>query len=116
MAGCDRPCHHLKSQQAYYSENRTFSNNFDALGSGIKTQSRKYIYWTRGTKKAAFSYAISRNEKLSSYIGAVFLVPAKNEIKTVGIVCEAKLKGIARLQEPILQNGVPMCGADSVAR
>ncbi len=102
-----------RSQESSQREKKTFSHNFAALGVGIKPQTTNYIYFTSGTKTAAYSYAISRNEKLKSYVGAVFLVPAKYEIKTVSILCQAKLKGINRLQEPILQNGVPTCGADS---
>lgn len=102
-----------KSQETYQREKKTFSHNFDALNVGIKPQTTNYIYFTSATKTAAFSYAISRDQNLKSYVGAVFLVPAKDQIKTVSILCQDKSKGTNRLQDPILQNGVPTCGADN---
>lgn len=104
-----------KSQETYQRQKNTFSHNFDALNVGIKPQTTNYIYFISATKTAAFSYAISRNQKLKSYVGAVFLVPAKDQIKTVSILCQDKSKGTNRLQDPILQNGVPICGADNEA-
>ncbi|HAZ43624.1 MAG TPA: general secretion pathway protein GspH [Cyanobacteria bacterium UBA11369] len=106
-----------KGQQYWYTENGIFTHNFEALGVGIKTQTINYSYSISATKTAAFSYAISRDQKLKSYVGAVFLVPdpggAIDDMTTVSIVCEAKSKGTTRIQDPILQNGVPSCGADS---
>lgn len=110
-----------KAQQAYYTETGKFTDSWDELGVGIKTQTTNYIYLTRATEKAAFSYGISRKQDFKSYVGAVFLVPAtsfdpkaaKDEMTTVSILCQAKTQGTTRLEEPTLHNGNPTCGSDS---
>lgn len=127
-----------RAQQAYYLENKAFSNSFAPLGLGIAEQTVNYQYSIRTTKTAAFNYAITRqfykterfgpfqwqtqtNSPLKSYVGGVFLVPAnkvdpkadKKEMTTVSIMCESVSPGTAKLEEPILQNGVPTCGTDT---
>lgn len=112
-----------RSQQAYYLDNKTFSNSFESLGIGIRPQTINYEYSTRTTKTAAFNYGISRKGKkdIKSYVGGVFLVPAtnsapkvnKDEMTIVSILCEATSHGNIRPADPILQNGVPTCGSDS---
>ncbi len=108
-----------KAQQAKYAENGAFSNSINALSLGIKTHTTNYNYSIIATKNAAFSYAVSIREtkNLTSYVGAVFLVPvsqaAKNEKTTVSILCTAKSPGNTRPPDPILQNGNPVCAAGS---
>jgi type IV pilus assembly protein PilA len=110
-------------QQAYYLENKAFSNSFESLGIGIRPQTINYEYSTRATKTAAFNYGIARKEtkNIKSYVGGVFVVPATNvdpkadkkEMTTVGILCEATSPGRTRLAAPTLQNNVPTCGSDT---
>ncbi len=112
-----------RAQQAYYLENKAFSNSFEGLGIGIRTPTKNYEYSTRATKTAAFNYGIPRKGKkdIKSYVGGAFLVPAtnlnpkldKDEMTTVSILCEAASPGNIRPADPILQKGVPTCGSDS---
>ena len=111
-----------KGQQAIYAEDGAFSNSVNALGLGIKTQTTNYNYSTISTKNAAFSYGVARSNNLTSYVGAVFLVPvsqAANKGKTtVSILCAANSPGNTQSPAPILQNGVPVCatGTESLTK
>ena len=105
-----------RAQQAKYAENGAFSNSIDALGFDIETEIanyKNYNYSIGATKNAAFSYAVNKN--LTSYVGAVFLVPvspaSNNEMTTVSILCAANSSGNTQPPNPILQNGVPVCAA-----
>lgn len=110
-------------QQAYYLEKKAFSNSFESLGIGIRTQTINYEYSTRATKTAAFNYGIARKgtKNIKSYVGGVFVVPDTNvapkadkkEMTTVGILCEALRPGSTKPSDPTLQNGVPTCGSDT---
>jgi type II secretory pathway pseudopilin PulG len=106
-----------KGQQAIYAEDGAFSNSINALGLGIKTQTTNYNYSTISTKNAAFSYGVARSNNLTSYVGAVFLVPvsqaANKEKTTVSILCAANSPGNTQLPAPILQKGNPVCAAGS---
>jgi type II secretory pathway pseudopilin PulG len=112
-----------RAQQAYYLENKAFSNSLKSLGIGIRTQTINYEYSTRATQTAAFTYAIARKEtkNIKSYVGGVFVVAATNvdpkadkkEMTTVGILCEALRRGSTKPSAPTLQNGVPTCGSDT---
>lgn len=112
-----------RAQQAYYLENKAFSNSFESLGLGIQPQTPNYNYSTRATKTAAFNYGLSRKgtKDIKSYVGAVFVVPATNldpkadkkETATVGIVCEAISPSNTQPADPTLQNGVPTCSSDT---
>ena len=91
----------------------------DALGLGLKTQTTNYNYSIIATKNAAFNYAVSirKTKDLTSYVGAVFLVPvsqaANKEKTTVSILCAANSPGKTQLPDPILQKGNPVCAAGS---
>jgi Tfp pilus assembly protein PilE len=108
-----------KGQQAKYAEDGAFSNSMNALGIGLKTQTTNYNYSIIATKTAAFNYAVSIRETkdLTSYVGAVFLVPvsqaANKEKTTVSILCAANSPGKTQPPDPILQNDVPVCAAGS---
>ncbi|MDP8935668.1 MAG: type IV pilin-like G/H family protein [Cyanobacteriota bacterium] len=106
-----------KAQKAKYAEDGAFSNSVNALGLGIKTQTTNYNYSTISTKNAAFSYGVARSKNLTSYVGAVFLVPvsqaANKEKTTVFILCEANSPGNTQPSAPILKNGNPVCAAGS---
>jgi hypothetical protein len=111
-----------KGQQAKYAEDGAFSNSFNALGLGLKTQTTNYNYSTISTKNAAFSYGVARSNNLRSYVGAVFLVPvsqaANKEKTTVSILCAANSPENTQPPDPILQNGVPVCatGTESLTK
>lgn len=106
-----------KGQQAKYAEDGAFSNSMNALGLGLKTQTTNYNYSIIATKTAAFNYGVARSNNLTSYVGAVFLVPvsqaANNEKTTVSILCAANSPGNTQPPDPILQNGNPVCAAGS---
>ncbi|MGB3268171.1 MAG: type IV pilin-like G/H family protein [Microcoleus sp.] len=109
-----------RAQQAYFADKGAFPNSVNDLGINIKTQTPNYKYSTISIKNAAFSYAVSSHERksLTSYVGAVFLVPvspAANDAKTtVSILCGATSFGKTQPANPILQNGVPVCGDGTV--
>ncbi|MEG4394400.1 type IV pilin-like G/H family protein [Microcoleus sp. BROC3] len=111
-----------RAQQAKYAEDGAFSNSVNALGLGIKTQTTNYNYSTISTKNAAFSYGVARSNNLTSYVGAVFLVPvsqaANKEKTTVSILCAANYAGNTQPPAPILQKGNPVCatGTESLAK
>jgi hypothetical protein len=113
-----------RAQQAYYAEKSVFSTSVDALGIGIKTETTNYKYSVRATKKAAFSYGVSKDKSLRGYVGGVFLVPAKgvepnaakHEILTTqSIICEADSPGTIKPAEPIYENGEVVCGKGTTA-
>jgi type II secretory pathway pseudopilin PulG len=95
-------------QQAYFAENNAFSSSVKALGMGIKTETTNYNYSIRATKKAAFNYAVANEKNLKSYVGGVFLVPAKKfesnaakeAITTTSILCKADFSGTIKPAEP----------------
>lgn len=107
-----------KAQQAYFAEKSAFATSVDALGLGIKTETTNYKYSVHGTKKAAFNYGVSKQEKLKSWVGGVFAVPyqevdpnaAKDEIITIPIFCQADSPGTIKPAEPTYQNGKVICG------
>jgi type II secretory pathway pseudopilin PulG len=107
-----------KGQQAYFAENNAFSSSVKALGIRIKTETRNFKYSIRATKKAAFSYTLAKEKHLKSYVGGVFVVPAKNfepnaakeEITTTYILCEADFPGTIKPTGPTYENGKDACG------
>ncbi|MEG5081224.1 type IV pilin-like G/H family protein [Microcoleus sp. AT8-B4] len=107
-----------KGQQAYFAEKNAFSSSVDALGLGIKTETTHFKYSIRATKKAAFNYAVAKGNNFKSYVGGVFLVPAKNfepnaakeDITTTSILCEADSPGTIQPAEPTYENGKIACG------
>jgi hypothetical protein len=106
-----------KGQQAHFAEKGDFTNSIDALGISIKPETANYKYSIRATDKAAFHYGVSKQAKLKSYVGAVFVVPAKeidanaakDEITTTFILCEAESPGTIKPAEPTYQNGKVAC-------
>lgn len=107
-----------KGQQAYYAKFSAFSNSIPDLGLGIKTETTNYKYSTRATKQAAFNYGVSKQKELKSYVGGVFIVPAKevdanaakDEMATSSILCEADDRVTIEPAKPIYQNGKVICG------
>ncbi|MEG4270732.1 MULTISPECIES: type IV pilin-like G/H family protein [unclassified Microcoleus] len=113
-----------KGQQAYLAENNAFSSFVYALGLGIKTETTNFKYSIRVTKKAALNYGVSKQNDLKSYVGGVFIVPAKNfepnaakeERTTTSILCEADSPGTIKPAEPTYENGKIACGKGTTKR
>jgi hypothetical protein len=111
-----------KAQQAVFIEKSAFATSVNALGLGIKTETTHFKYSIRATKKAAFNYAVSKQKDLKSYVGGVFLVPAKNfesnaaknKITTTSILCQADAAGTIKPPEPTNQNGKIACATGTV--
>jgi type IV pilus assembly protein PilA len=107
-----------RAQEALFIEKSAFATSFDALGLGIKTETTNFKYSIRATKKAAFNYAVAKEKNWQSYVGGVFLVPAKNfepnaakeKITTTSILCEADFPGTIKPGEPTYENGKIACG------
>jgi len=107
-----------RAQEALFIEKSAFATSFDALGLGIKTETTNFKYSIRATKKAAFNYAVAKEKSLQSYVGGVFLVPAKNfeskaakeKITTTSILCEADFPGTIKPAEPTYEKGKIACG------
>ncbi|MEK0179038.1 MAG: general secretion pathway protein GspH [Oscillatoriales cyanobacterium] len=113
-----------KGQQAYFAENSVFGTSIEALGLGLKTETANYKYSVRITKKAAFSYGVSKRKESKGYAGGVFVVSAKevdpngakHEILTTqSIICEADKPGTIQPAEPTYKNGEVVCGKGTTA-
>ena len=106
------------AQKALFIEKSAFATSVDALGLGIKTETINFKYSIRVTKKAAFNYAVAKQNDLKSYVGGVFMVPAKNfepnaakeERTTTSILCETDSPGTIKPAEPTYENGKIACG------
>jgi hypothetical protein len=111
-----------RAQEALWIEKSAFSSSVDALRLGIKTETTNFKYSIRATKEAAFNYAVAKDNHLKSYVGGVFLVPAKNfepnaakeEITTTYILCEADFAGTIKPAEPTYENGKIGCGKGTI--
>ncbi|MEG4963172.1 type IV pilin-like G/H family protein [Microcoleus sp. K4-C2] len=107
-----------RAQQAYFAEKSAFATSFEALKICIQTDTTNYKYSLRSTKQAAFNYGVSKEEKLKSWVGAVFAVPdkevepnaAKDEISTIRIFCQADDPGTIKPADPTYKNGKIACG------
>jgi len=107
-----------RAQKALFIEKSAFATSFDALGIGIKTETTNFKYSIRATKKSAFNYAVAKENNFKSYVGGVFVVPAKNfepnaakeERTTTSILCEANFPGRIKPAEPTYENGKIACG------
>lgn len=80
-----------RAQQAHYLENGKFARTFQQLGIGIRSETTNYYYRVipqgNQTQKVMVS-AQAKRSGLRSYTGAVFLVKERDELVTVGAVCE----------------------------
>ncbi|HSF74784.1 MAG TPA: type IV pilin-like G/H family protein [Microcoleus sp.] len=111
-----------KSQRAYFAEKNVFSTSVKALGMGIKTETENYKYSLIVTKKATFNYGVSKQKDLKSYVGGIFVIPAKkfdsnaskNKITTTSILCQADSAGTIKPPEPTNQNGKIACATGTV--
>lgn len=104
-----------KGQQAYFAEKSAFATAVNGLELGIKTETTNYKYSVQTTKKAAFSYGVSKEKNLKSYVGAVFVIQVKSnntkdEMRTESILCSADKHGAIRPLPPTLQKDKLVCG------
>jgi len=105
-------------QPAYFAENSAFATSVNGLQIGLKNETKYYKYSVWSTQKKAVSYGVSKENKLKNYVGGVFLVPAKDinpnaakdEIKTISILCEADEPGTIKPSAPTYENGKIACG------
>jgi type IV pilus assembly protein PilA len=112
-----------REQKAYFIQKNTWANSVEALGIGIQTETPNYKYSVRATKQAAFNYGVSKHPKNISYVSGVFVVPAKevepnaakDELKTIAILCKANSPGSIQPAEPTYQNGKTACGKGTTA-
>jgi type IV pilus assembly protein PilA len=112
-----------REQKAYFAQKNTWANSVEALEIGIQTETTNYKYSVRATKQAAFNYGVSKHPKSTSYVGGVFVVPAKevepnaakHELKAIAILCKADSPGTIQPPEPTYQNGKTACGKGTKA-
>ena len=110
------------AQQTYQSQHKTFTDSVMSLGIDVPTQSDTYDYSIQRSDRAVFNYGISQQDKLKSYVGGVFSIPATDfnlkanpkEIITMTILCEAESAGDLQLANPTYQNGEMACGVGTV--
>jgi hypothetical protein len=91
-AGTDAPnaITTLNQQQIeFFTKQKRFAANLNELNSPISTDNPSFTYSTVGTGRSrAISTAIAKQDGLTSYIGAVFVVKdEKNNDTTVTIAC-----------------------------
>jgi len=111
-----------KGQQAYFAETNVFSTSVKDLGIGMKSETENYKYSLVSTKKATFNFGVSKQKDLKSYVGGVFVIPAKkidsnaykNKITTTSILCKADSAGTIKPPEPTNQNGKIACATGTV--
>ena len=86
-----------RGQQAFYTENDTFTSSVDAMGVGVATQTANYVYIaatnvSTGTNLFAANYSSSANggSGLKNYGGVVSLRTAgtNSEVTSQAFMCE----------------------------
>ncbi len=80
-----------RAQQAYYLEYEKFASKIEELGIGIKPETENYRYQIlpQGNQtQSVMMTAQAKRPELRSYAGAVFVVKSKDEILTLGGICE----------------------------
>ena len=91
-----------RGQQAFMTENDTFTTSIDAMGIGISTTTANYTYAaTVGTNTGNLAYAINSSATvvstsgLKNYGGLVYLKQIGNnsELTSVAYLCETKNVG-----------------------
>lgn len=106
-----------KAQQAYYAENTGFTSSVANLGLGIRAETANYKYSISTENQAVFNYGVSKQGKLKSFVGGVFLIQDTIAgITTFRILCQTKTNGASTTKpaNPINKNGTLVCGANTV--
>jgi type IV pilus assembly protein PilA len=109
----------LRSQQAFFIDNRRFANSLDEImrlpNVQIDRKSQEFHdFMIETTPDRAIVRANTKKSTLKSYIGAVFRLdkPAPDTgAETAAIVCEAKVPGQQPLQPPL---NAQTCGSGSI--
>jgi type IV pilus assembly protein PilA len=100
-----------RAQQAYFLENDTFTSSLKELEIQFETETNNYslnIFQT--SQRISYVYAISKNKKLYSYIGAVFATTTpQSENLTVSIICGLDEPELAKTALPTFENQQPVC-------
>ncbi|MBW4561190.1 MAG: type IV pilin-like G/H family protein [Mojavia pulchra JT2-VF2] len=94
-----------RGQQAFYTENSSFTSSVDDLGIGVSTATSNYKYGTAATAAAGtvLAYATSYSDLndnitgLRNYGGRVYLkaVGANSELTSIAFLCEANNVGVS---------------------
>jgi hypothetical protein len=103
-----------RAQQSIFIDKSAFATSINALGIGIKTETKNYKYSVRTTKQTAFNYGVSKKPELKSYVGGVFVIRAKSnngedEMRTESILCSTDTPGTIPHLPPRLQNSKLVC-------
>ncbi|PZO42660.1 MAG: hypothetical protein DCF19_06360 [Pseudanabaena frigida] len=114
-----------RGQQAFWTENRTFGKSIPVLELGIQEETSNYKYEVQSFNFVSYQYAIPKNDKAKSFVGAVFVLPehsqediqtvnktqsVKQQLATFTILCESPKTGVkTKLPKPFLNNGKPTC-------
>ncbi|MBD2165009.1 type IV pilin-like G/H family protein [Calothrix membranacea FACHB-236] len=91
-----------RGQQAFMTENDTFTNSIDDLGIGISTETSNYTYTTAsnagsGTGLHSTSGSVQKVTGLKNYGGRVYLkqVGTNNELTSIAFLCESNNVDVA---------------------
>ncbi len=127
-----------RAQQAFWMEKQAFGRSIPALELGIKEETDNFKFEIQSFELVTYQYGVPKNDKVKSFVGAVFVVPekfqtyqgsnqkenptsattpsTKQELTTVGILCESPKIGVTqKLPNPFLQNGIPTCAEGTVS-
>ncbi|WP_377477563.1 MAG: type IV pilin-like G/H family protein [Microcoleus anatoxicus] len=103
-----------KAQQAYYAENGEFTNSVPNLGLGIRSETANYKYSISVENKAVFNYGVSKEGKLKSFVGGVFLIEDTIAgMTTATILCQTNTARMIQPANPTNKNGTLSCGANT---
>ena len=81
-----------RAQQAFYLENNSFSDDMKSLGLGITTETEHFKYEISSSEDdMTIMTATAVDENLSSFTGAVFVIPNDDGYaSTEAIVCQSE--------------------------
>ncbi len=119
-----------RGQQAFWLENGAFGSIAD-LKIGIQEETINYKYEIESFNFVSYQYAIPKNDKAKSFVGAVFVLPdhsqniqtidrsqAENQqLTTFAILCESLETSVkTKLPKPFLNNnGKPACAQGTIS-
>ncbi|NET87527.1 MAG: protein kinase [Kamptonema sp. SIO1D9] len=103
-----------RAQQAHFLEKSSFTNSVEELQLGIVPETENYSYSVDSEEKSTFHYGIAKEDKIKSYVGAVYVGVPKvstlhNQETTLSILCEADFPGQIKLPAPTFENGELSC-------
>lgn len=78
-----------KAQQAYYIENGRFTANLGQLGVEINPETNNYSYKIAVVNpRSSRTNASAKDNRIRSYVGAVFVIGSGNNTTTITAICE----------------------------